>query len=90
MLVIGDDALEFLQQVERHVRLPLGDPRAQVAEVVVEAQYLDLMPRLTQAGHHVVLGLPLVDGLLGMTLQTVGGHQTFVGQHEGTKFLHRA
>jgi hypothetical protein len=38
VLVVAHDALEFLQQVERHVGLPVHDRAAQVSQVVAEAE----------------------------------------------------
>ena len=51
---------------------------------------LYFMTGLAQAGHDVVLGLPLVDLLLGMPLQRVRWHQALVGQDQDAKFSHRA
>ena len=44
VLVVADDAVELLQQVEDHVRLPVRDGAAQFGEAVEHAQRAHLVP----------------------------------------------
>ena len=48
VLVVGDDAVEFLQQVEDDVRLPVGDGAAQLGEAVEHAEAAHLVAALAQ------------------------------------------
>ena len=90
VLVVSDDALEFLEQVESHVGLPVGDHGAQLGEIVAQAQGPDLMPGLFQGGGDVVLGPELVDFLVAVSLETGRRHEALVHQHQDSRRLHRA
>ena len=90
VLVVGDDALEFLEQVERDVRLPVGDRVAQVRQVVAHAEHLHFVAHRAQRRRDVVLGPPVVDLLLGVAARVLRRHQGLVHQHQHAPLLHSA
>ena len=58
VLIEDRDVVEALEQIEGDVRLPFGRQAPDLAEVVVDAQRLDLMTHRRQRGDDVVLGPP--------------------------------
>ena len=88
VLVVSDDALEFLEQVESHLGLPVGDHRAQLGEIVAQAQGLDLVPGLLQRRGDVVFGPELVDFLVTVSLEAGRRHETLMHQHQDSRRLH--
>ena len=90
MLVVGDDALEFLQQVEGDVRLPAADFLAQLGQVVVQAQCAHLVPGLAQKSHHVIFGFPFLDLLGRVAREGSGRHEALVHEYQHAEFLHPA
>ena len=71
VLIVGDDAVELLQQVEDDVGLPVDDGAPQFRQAVAQAQRHDLVARGLQMRDDVVLGAPFVDLLLGNALQRI-------------------
>ena len=88
VLIVGDDAVEFLQQIEHdvaassRVMAPRNSDR-----LSLEADGPDLMALGFQMRNDVVLGAPLVDLLLGGALQRIRRHQRRVHQDQGRSFL---
>src|SRR5262249_53252849 len=66
VLVVRDDAVEFLQQVEDDLRLPLQDLGAQFREAVTHTERLDVMAGIAQVRDDVVLAAPLLDLLVAV------------------------
>ena len=87
VLIVGDDAVEFLQQVEHDVRLPIGDGAAQFRQTVAQAQRHHFVSRLLQMGDHIVFGAPLFDLFLGRAFQGVRRHQGRMHQHQGARLF---
>ena len=58
VLVEDRDVVEAFEQVEGDVRLPLGHHPPDFAEVVVDAERLDLVAQRAQRRDDVVLGPP--------------------------------
>ena len=85
VLVVGADAVEFLQQVEDDVRLPVGDGAAHLGEAVEDPQAAHLVAGLAQGGDDVVLGAPLLDFLFGVAFQGLRRHQARVHHDEGAQ-----
>ena len=90
VLIVGDDAVELLEQIEDDVRLPVDDGAAQLRQAVAQAQWHHVMAGGLQMRNHVVFGAPFVDFLLGEAVQRIRRHQRRVHQHQGTHFLHSA
>ena len=72
MLIVGHDAVEFLEQVEYHLGLPLEQRRAQFGEGIQHAEGAHMVPGRAQGRDHIVLGAPLGDLLIAAALQSVG------------------
>ena len=89
VLVVGDDALELLEQVEDDVGLPVGDRAAQLGEVVAHAEHPDLVAHRAERRRDVVLRAPLVDLLLGVAVG-VSAAPGLVHQHQHAQLLHSA
>ena len=89
VLVVRDDAVEFLEQVEDDFGLPFRDRGAKLSEAVEHADAAHLVAHLAQRAGDVVLGTPLVDFFLAMTFERLGGNQARMNDDERTKFLHR-
>ena len=88
MLIVGDDAVEFLQQVEYDVGLPVGDGAAQLGQAVAQSQGPDLMAFGFQMRNDVVFGAPFVDFLFGGSLQRIRGHERRMHEHQRPHLLH--
>jgi hypothetical protein len=69
VLVVGDDAVELLQQIEHQLRLALHQRGTQFRQRIEHAERLHLVAGGAQRGDHVVFGAPFVDLLLRRTLQ---------------------
>jgi hypothetical protein len=89
VLIVGHDAIEFLEQIEDHLRLPLEQRAAQLGEGVEHAEDLHLVAGGAQRRDHVVLGAPLVDLLLGVAIERLGRHQARVHHDQGAKLASR-
>ena len=88
VLIVGDDAVEFLEQIEHHLRLPLDQRRAQLGQRVEHAERLHLVSGRAQRRDHVVFGAPFVDLLLAVAFQAVGRHQARVHDDQRAQLLH--
>ena len=66
VLVVTDDAVEFLEQVEHEVWLAILDRQAKVGEAVENAYAVHLVAGPLERRNYVVLSAPLVDFLLGV------------------------
>ena len=89
VLIVGDDAVEFLQEIENDIRLPVGDCAAQLREAVQHSHATDVVPRFAQGRGDVVLSPPLFDFLFCMTFEIFRRHQTLVHDHERAHFFHK-
>ena len=89
MLVVADDTVEFLQQVEDDVRLPVGDGAAQFGKTVEHAQRAHFMPGLAQCLDHVVFSAPLVHRLGVMSFEAVRRHQARMQHYQYAQAFHR-
>ena len=69
MLIVGDDAVEFLEQIEHDVGLPIDDRAAQLREAIAQAQGQHVVARGLQMRYDVVFGAPFVDFLLRQSVQ---------------------
>ena len=69
VLIVGDDAVELLEQIEDDVGLPVGDRAAQLGQAVEHADAAHLVAGLAQRRDHVVLGAPLLDFLVAVALR---------------------
>src|SRR5207245_6677636 len=88
VLIVGDDAVEFLEQVEHDVRLPLGDRAAQLRQAVEHAEAAHVMLELAERRDDVVLGAPLLDFLFAVTFETLRRHQALVHHGQGAQLPH--
>ncbi len=88
VLVVGDDAVEFLEQVEHHLGLPFHQCGTQLGQRVEHAQGLHFVAAGAQRRDHVVLGAPLVDFLLAVALEAGRGHEARVHDHERPQSPH--
>jgi hypothetical protein len=61
VVIVGNDALELVEQIEDDVRAPRVDRRAQLGEIVRHAKNSNLVAELAQRVQNVVLGAELVD-----------------------------
>jgi hypothetical protein len=75
VLVVGDDAVEFLEQVEDDLGFPLGDDAAQFLEAVGDAEAAHLVTGFLERRDDVEFGAPLFDIFFAMSFETVGGDQ---------------
>ena len=90
MLVIGDDAVEFLEQIENDVGLPIDDGAAQLRQAVGKPQRQDFVAGSLEMRNDVVFGPPFVDFLLGGARQGLGRHEGRVHQHQRAQLFHSA
>ena len=72
VLIVGHDAVEFLEQVEYHLGLPLEQRRAQFGQRIEHAERAHMVPGRAQRRDHIVLGAPFGDLLVAAALQSVG------------------
>ncbi len=90
VLVVDGLAMELLEQIEDDVGFPALDFIADRLELVLHAERPDLVARLAQRGHDVILGLPLVNFLLAMVVERIRRHQVRMQEHQNAKMLHTA
>ena len=83
-------AVEFLEQVEHRVRLPLLDGVADREQLVLHAEGAHFVADRAEVADDVVLRLPDVDLLFGVPLERVGRHQLRMHQREDPQALHTA
>ena len=89
VLVVGDDAVELLEQVEDDVGLPVGDRAAQLGEAVEHADAAHVVAEPAQRRGDVVLGAPLFDFLLAVSFQALRRHQARVHHDERAQSFHK-
>ena len=82
--------MELLEQIEDNVGPPALDFIADRLELVLHAERPDVVASLAQRAHHVILGLPLVNFLLGTPFERIRGHQVRMQQHQNAEMLHTA
>ena len=88
VLVVGDDAVEFLEQVEDDLRLPLGDDAAQLLETVGDAEAAHLVTGFLERRDDVELGAPLFDVFCAVSFETVGRNQRGMHHDQRAQSLH--
>jgi hypothetical protein len=81
------DAVELLEQVEHHFRLPLLGRHADRVQLVLHAERSHLVAELAQRADDTELGLPAVHLLGGLALERIGRHQRGVHEHEDAERL---
>ncbi len=90
VLIIDRDPVEFLEEVEGDLRLPLFDRLPNHGQVIAQAQGLHLMSHVPERRDDVILRLPLD----GREIHTFPGllrrDQVFVHERQDAEFLHRA
>ncbi len=87
VLIVSHDAIEFLEQIENDIGLPIGDGGAQLGQAVEHTDTAHIVTALAERGGHVVLGTPLFDFLVGSSLETLRWHQACVYYDERAQFL---
>src|SRR4029079_8362535 len=70
VLVVGDDAVELLEQVEDDLGLPLRDDVAQLLEAVGDAEAAHLVAGFLQRRDDVEFGAAFLDLLFAESLET--------------------
>ena len=88
MLVVGDDPIEFLEQVEDDIGSPFSDGGAQLREAVEHAEAAHLMTHRTQGRDDIELGAPVVDLLVGEARRALGGYQRRMDEDQDPERLH--
>ena len=76
MLIVGDDAVEFLEQVENDIRLPFADLAAQCGQAVEHTKASYFGTPGTQMRDDIVFRAPLVNLLIGIALDTRRGQRS--------------
>jgi hypothetical protein len=89
VLVIGDDAVELLEQIEDDIRLPVGNRAAQLRQTVEHADAAYVMAALAQRSGDVELRPPLLDLLFAVTFEALRGHQARVHHDERAQSPHK-
>ena len=90
VVVVGDDAVELLEQVEDDVRAPIAHGLAQFRQAVADADDAHLVAEVLQHGQHIVLGPAFLDRRLGQAREIGRRHQCFVHHQQDPAALHRA
>jgi hypothetical protein len=90
ILIEDRDVVEALEQVEGDVRLPVGGGAADVAQVVVDAERLHLVPHGAERRNHVVLGPPRLGHDIGAVRDGIGRDQVPVDEREDAQLAHNA
>ncbi len=88
VLIVRDDTVEFLEQVEDDVGLPVGDGGAQLREAVQHADAVHVVTDLAQRRGHVVLSAPLLNFLFSTSFESFRRHQARVHHDERAHFFH--
>ncbi len=88
VLVVRNDSVEFLEQVEDDVRLPLGNAAAHLGEAVEHAETAYVMAARAQRTRDVVFSTPLLDLFVAMAFERFRGHQARVHDDERAQFSH--
>ena len=89
VLVVGDDAVEFLEQVEDDLRLPLGDDAAQLLETVGDAEAAHFVAGFLERRDDVVLGTPFLDFFFAVPVEAVGWNQRRMHDDQRAQSLHK-
>ena len=88
VLVVGDDAVELLEQVEDDLRLPLGDDAAQFFQLIGDAEAAHFVLRLLERRDHVELGTPLFDFFFAVPFEGVGRNERGMNDDQRPQSLH--
>ena len=78
--------MEFLQQIKRDVGPMLFQSLWNHAQIIVEANRIDLMPHAPKRRDDVILGPPRLDLLVAKSFGRFGGDQILVNQNQYAKF----
>ncbi len=89
MLIVDGHSVELFQQIERDVRLPIVDGRANYPQIALHPDRLHLMAELSQRRNNVVLRSPF-HRLQIMTIHMVRRDEVFVHEDEHAQSLHKA
>src|SRR5579863_2284058 len=89
MLIVGDDAVELLEQIEDDVRFPVGDRGAQLRETVEHTDTAHIVSELAQTRSDVVLRAPLLDLFLAVAFETLRRYQARVHHDERAQSSHK-
>ena len=76
VLIVGDDPVEFFEQIENDLWPPFAHDAAQLGKTIENADAANLVTQLAQRARHVIFRTPLVDLPLGIAVERFGREKT--------------
>src|SRR6185503_16350670 len=89
VLIVKWITVKLFEQVESDVRLVFEQRVADVVELVVKTDGIDLVAHLLQRRDHVEFSSVFCFFFVGKTVQRIGRHEVFVDEHDNAQFTSR-